>query len=352
MEKNNKKLITLQKSLLFNVPSTTPALKTYAIVDSLRDESVKEKIPWSGLNYLDLWHEDLWEHEQEVPVYLVELEEDNELTEYLLKNSDKDLAVYFVSPYRLEVLQHYYNFFTYPSINKEGFAQYGRKEITPRGKEWSSKVYFGFYDANVLEDYIQTLYTKNKIDEFFVGVAMWLIPSSSDESKLYIAFRDKDAQIDDVNLDLNQLLELEAPMLNFDTVSLPTVPNLEEYAHEVVLDLEQMQLFEQRHKRKFIDNVFLWANNEGYTFYHSEESNRQRAFELFTEANTLGLENEEAVYRYIVYALLVLTPMKETNIYQKLRQMPNEKTKTELLNQEIWKVIKFQRRANGTTKTV
>ena len=340
-------IIDLYKNLLFGLPNTTPSLKTYAIVNSLRDETVKEKIPWSGLDYLDLWHDDLWEHEQEVPVYLVELEQDNELIEYLLKNTNKDLAVYFTSPYRLEVLQHYYNFFTYPSIDKEGVDQYGRKEPTPQGHEWSNKVYFGFYDAAVLLDYIQTLHTEDKIDEFFADVAMWLVPSSEEQNNLYIAFKDKTGEVDDVNINLDPLLELDAPMLSFDTLSFPNIPDLESYAHEVTLDLEQMQLLEQRHRIKFIDNVFYWADNEGYTFYHSKEVNYERAFVLFNEANTLGLENEEAIYRYIVYGLLVLKPMQETTVYQKLRQMPNEKTKTELLTQEIWKVLQFQRRANG-----
>ena len=343
----SKKYITLQKNLLFNLPSTTPKLKTYAIVDSLRDESIREKIPWSGLDYLDLWHEDLWEFEQEVPLFLIKLEKENELTDYLLHSTEKGSVSYCISPYRLEVLQHYYNFFTYPEIDKEGFKKYGRDEPTPKGMEWSRKVYFGAFASDTLPDYIETLYSEEKIDEFFAGVAMWLVPSSVQESELYIAFRDKEGQVDDVNLDLNQLLEIETPMLNFDTVSFPTIPNLEDYAHEVTLDLKQMELFEQRHRRKFIDNVFYWAQKEGYTFYHPKEFNKQRALELFSEANTLGLESEDAVYKYIIYALLVLKPMQETTVYQKLRQMPNEETKTALLTQEIWKILQFQRRANG-----
>lgn len=343
----SKKYITLQKNLLFNLPSTTPKLKTYAIVDSLRDESIREKIPWSGLDYLDLWHEDLWEFEQEVPLFLIKLEKENELTDYLLHSTEKGSVSYCISPYQLEVLQHYYNFFTYPEIDKEGFKKYGRNEPTPKGMEWSRKVYFGAFASDTLPDYIETLYSEEKIDEFFAGVAMWLVPSSVQESELYIAFRDKEGQVDDVNLDLNQLLEIETPMLNFDTVSFPTIPNLEDYAHEVTLDLKQMELFEQRHRRKFIDNVFYWAQKEGYTFYHPKEFNKQRALELFSEANTLGLESEDAVYKYIIYALLVLKPMQETTVYQKLRQMPNEETKTALLTQEIWKILQFQRRANG-----
>ncbi|SFV62914.1 hypothetical protein MNB_SV-8-178 [hydrothermal vent metagenome] len=337
----------LYKQLLFTLPNTTPALKTYAIVDSIRDESVKEKIPWSGLNHLDLWHEDLWEHELEVPLYLVELEEDNELTEYLLANKDKDLASYFISPYRLDVLQHYYNFFTYPEIDKEGFEKYGRKEATPKGKEWSRKAYFGFYDATVLADYIQTLYTEEKIDEFFAGVAMWFVPSSTQESELYIAFRDKEGQVDDVNLDLNQLLEVEAPMLNFDTVSFPTIPNLEDYAHEVTLDLKQMELFEQRHRRKFIDNVFFWAKRDGWAFYGEENANKQKAMMMFDEANALGIETESAVYRYIVCGLSLDKPLKETALYDELRALHTPEQKEKQLQNQLWKILQYQRRVRG-----
>jgi len=347
-----KALLNLYKKLLFDVPSTTPSLKIYAIVDSLRDESVKEKIPWSGLNYLDLWHEDLWEYEQEVPVYLVELEDDNAFTEYLLENVEKDLATYFISPYSLEVLQHYYSFFTYPEIDKKGFEVYGRTEVVPKGKEWSRKVYFGFYDANVLPDFIQTLYTEEKIDEFFNGVAMWLVPDSQTEDKLYIAFRHKEGYVDDVSIDLTPLLDESEARLSFDMVGFPNIPDLASYAHEVTIDFEQMKMFEQRHKRKFIDNVFFWAKEEGYIFSNTIEENKKRASILFNEANALGLKNEEAVYRYIVYALLVDRPMHETVVHQKLTHMKEENKKPQLLNQEIWRVVSFQRRANGTTKTV
>ena len=109
-----KQLLALQKELLFTLPSTTPSLKTYAIVDSLRDKTIKDKIVWSGLEYLDLWHDDLWEFEQEVPLFLIKLEKENELTDYLLNSTEKGSVSYCISPYRIEVLQRYYSFFTHP----------------------------------------------------------------------------------------------------------------------------------------------------------------------------------------------------------------------------------------------
>jgi len=341
---------SILKSLLFSLPSTTPALKTYAIVDSLRDESVKEMIPLSGLDHLDLWHEDLWAFEHEVPVYLVELKQDNEFTEYLLQNRDKDLAVYLISPYRLEVLQRYYSFFTYPDMDGGVVEFYGRKKQPPEGKEWSSKAYFGFYCADMLSDYIDTLYSEEKIDEFFAGAAMWLVPDSEGEG-LYIAFRDKAGVVDDVVLDLSQLTKAPNPMLDFERVSFPTIPNLEEYAHEVSIDLKQIQHLEKRHIRKFIDNVFFWAKRAGFRFRGQEERNRQRAYDLFEQANTLGLESEMAVYRYIVYALLISTPIEDTPVYERLKEIPDEKTKVQLLTQETWKIVQSQRRAGGSTKT-
>ena len=341
----SKKYITLQKNLLFNLPSTTPKLKTYAIVDSLRDKTIKDKIVWSGLEYLDLWHDDLWEFEQEVPLFLIKLEKENELTDYLLNSTEKGSVSYCISPYRIEVLQRYYSFFTHPEIDKEGFRKYGRNEPTPKGMEWSRKVYFGAFASDTLPDYIETLYSEEKIDEFFAGVAMWLVPSSEEESYLYIAYRDKEGWIDDVNLDLSQLRDIEAPMLDFDRVSFPTIPNLEDYAHEVTLDLKQMELFEQRHRRKFVDNVFYWAERDGWGFEHDTARQKQKAMHLFSEANSLGIESEAGVYAYILYGLSLTIPPQQTPLYEKLQTVATEAQKIELLQEILFSILK-QRRIN------
>lgn len=327
-----KELITLYKKLLFNVPQTTPTLKTYAIVDSIRDESVKEKILFSQLNHTDLWHEELFENEQEVPLYLIELEKENDLLDYLLSKHKESIATYFISPYYLETLQAYYSRFTHVNIEVE--------------KENFQKGIFGFYDPNVLPNYIQTLYTEEKIDEFFAGMALWLSPSVENEDELYIAYRTKEAEVEDVNLQLKHFIKEENPMLNFDDVSLPTLANLEEYAHEVFIDQIQIEMFDDVDKMKFIDGIFREYADKGYTFYMHEDFNKQRSLDLFDEAESLGLSSESGKYKYILLSLLLPKPLHEMKLYLHLQQEV-EANKIELLDKAITEVMKKRRIANA-----
>jgi len=328
-----KELLTLYKELLFNLPQTTPALKTYAIVDSIRDEAVKEKILFSGLNTVDLWHEELFENEQEVPLYLIELEKDNELLDYLLNNHKESIATYFISPYDIDTLQSYYSMFTHVNIEIE--ADDFQKGI------------FGFYDPNILSNYIQTLYNQEKISEFFAGVAMWLSPSVEKEDELYIAFRDKEGEVDDVSLDLTRLLEEENPSLNFDNVSLPTLANLEEYAHEVEIDSVQVKMFDDVEKTRFINGIFREYKAEGQILYHSEETNKELAFNLFDEAKSLNIVSEAGIYRYILIGLTVLEPMNKFDFFQDIVQAHDEDTKIEMMDKIMNDIINKRREANG-----
>jgi hypothetical protein len=328
-----KEFIELYKTLFFTLPSTTPTLKTYAIVDSARDDKLIEKLVFSNLNSIDLWHEDFWELEQSRPLYLVELEEENVFLDYLLSQREQSVATYFISPYSLETLQAYYNKFTYVTIEEE-----------PNRFE---KVLFGFYDPNVLAEYIQTLYNQEKIDEFFAGVAMWLMPSLEKEDELYIAFRTKDGEVDDVNLQLSNIIKEENPSLNFDDVSLPTLANLEEHTHEVTIDYTQMQIFDEEEKTKFIEDVFEKLKKDIYTFNHSEESSKEKAFSFLSIAKTLGIESREGIYDFIVYGLLSPVPIQETQVYHKLRELPNEESKKDLLSLEIWNIMQYRKEMNN-----
>jgi hypothetical protein len=328
-----KELIALYKELLFNVPQTTPTLKSYAIVDSIRDEKVKEKILFSELNHVDLWHEELFENEQEVPLYLIELEKENELLDYLLTQHTKSIATYFISPYSLETLQTYYSMFTHVNIEVE--------------ENNINKGIFGFYDPNILANYIQTLYTEEKIDEFFAGVAMWLSPSVDIETELYIAFRDKEGEVDDVTLDLSSLLQEENPSFNFDNASLPTLANLEAYAHEVTIEYVQVKMFDDVEKVKFIDDIFREYKAEGHTFYYPEEFNKELAFNLFDEAQHLGFASEAGKYKYILLALLVSKPISELKIYNQLVLPSTEEQRIDMLDTLITNIIEKRRIANG-----
>jgi len=328
-----KELITLYKKLLFNVPQTTPTLKTYAIVDSIRDEAVKEKILFSQLNHTDLWHEELFENEQEVPLYLIELEKDNDLLDYLLSKHKESIATYFISPYSIETLQAYYSRFTHVNIEVE--------------KENFQKGIFGFYDPNVLSNYIQTLYTQEKIDEFFIGAAMWLAPSVEKADELYIAYRTKEAAVEDVNLQLKHFIKEEHPMIDFDDVSLPTLANLEAYTHEVFIDQIQIAMFDEMEKMKFIDNIFKAYKEEGHQFYHPETFNKELALKLFDEAKSLNIVSEAGIYRYILLGLTVLKPMKELKLYHDIVNTENEESKIRIMDDFMNKILEKRRETNG-----
>lgn len=327
-----KEYINLYKTLLFNVPNTTPPLKTYAIVDSIRDEKVKEKILFSNLNHTDLWHEDLFENEQEVPLYLIELEKDNALLDYLLTQHKESIATYFISPYSLETLQSYYSMFTHVNIEVE--------------ENNVNKGIFGFYDPNILANYTQTLYTQEKVDEFFAGVAMWLSPSVEKVEELYLAYRTKEGEVDDVNLQLEPLLKEENPSFNFDDVSLPTLANLEEYAHEVEIDHTQVKMFDDVEKTRFINGIFREYKIKGYTFYHDNKFNKERSLIFFEESKNLGLLSEAGKYKYILLALLVSKSISELKIYSKLVLPSSEEEKISMLDTLITNIMEKRRIAN------
>ncbi len=327
-----KEYLKLYNELLFNLPQTTPALKTYAIVDSIRDEAVKEKILLSGLSTIDLWHEELFENEQEVPLYLIEIDKENELLDYLLNNHKKSIATYFISPYDIDTLQSYYSMFTHVHIEIEA--------------EDFQKGIFGFYDPNILPNYIQTLYNEEKVDEFFTGVAMWLSPSVDKADELYIAFRDNDGEVDDVSLDLTSLLEEENQSLNFDNVSLPTLANLEEYAHEVDIDQKQLAVFEDVEKKRFVDGVFEEYLLKGYNFYTNEQENKKRALVAYNEAQNLVFSTEGGYYKYILLSLLLSEPISQLGLYDKLFELAEEAEKIALIEQAI-NAVKQRSAANG-----
>lgn len=329
-----KKLLDLHKALLFSVPLTTPTLKTYAIMDTTGDESIHEKMLFSGLNYVDLWHEDLWDHEFEIPLSLVELEKDNAFTDYLLNSHEDQLAIYFVSPYDIDTLQQYYSKFNYPLIyvNTEKFQGF-------------ANIYLYFYKADILPRYINTLYTEEKVDEFFAGVAVWLVPDAYEGTELYIAFRDKNNQVDDVNLELEHLKDEPNPMLNFDNVRFPNIPNLADYAHDVTVDEEQLRLFKEQKRLRFVENTFEWAEDDEYTFSRSQKENTQRALQLFDESISIGIESELGSYRYIVYGLLISKPIQETPLFTQLKNLANEDEKIEALGQAIWSITRQKRSA-------
>ena len=317
--------IALHKRLLFAVPSTTPTLKTYAIVDSVRDESLIEKVAFSMLDYVDLWHEAFWELEQDSPLYLVELEKDNDLTDYLLSQHKESIATYFISPYGLEALRAYYRMFTLVTLEEE--------------VDTFERVLFGFYDPNVLPEHVESLQNVDKIDEFFMGTAMWLMPNIEKEEVLYLAFRNKEGYVEDVNIDLTPFENEPFPSLDFQNVSLPNTPNLEAYAHDVHIEYAHLQIMEKIDRKKFVEKLFVRAKKEGYLFLGDEKENKTKAIALLQEAtHVVGEDDEENLYRYVIIALLTIQPIRELALYQKLIEA-NMHEKEALLKETLWSIL-------------
>ena len=330
-----KALIALHKRLLFTVPSTTPTLKIYAIVDSARDETLREKVMLSGLGYVDLWHEEFWELEQDRPLYLVELQKENNLTDYILSEHSNSVATYLISPYSLDALRAYYRMFTLVSLEEE-----------PSKFE---RVLFGFYDPRVLPDYVDSLHNEAKVDEFFMGTAMWFMPNIDKADALYIAFRDKEGNVEDVSIDLKPLESEPFPSLNFETVSLPNIPNLEAYAHEVSIEYAQLQCMEEMDKKKFIEQVLAQAKKDDYHFKGEEKEYKQKALQALHEAeHIVGIEAEDKknLQRYVLFALLVTRPLKEWSLYGNLIEAPKTE-KERLLKEALWSITKKRRREDG-----
>ena len=324
--------IALHKRLLFAVPSTTPTLKTYAIVDSARDEHIQEKMMFSGLNHVDLWHEAFWELEQERPLYLVELEKDNDLVDYLLSQHKESIATYFISPYGLEALRAYYRMFTLVTLEEE--------------VDTFEKVLFGFYDPSVLPDYIDSLYTQEKVEEFFMGTAMWLMPNIEKEEVLYLAFRDKEGNIEDVSIDLTPFENEPFPSLDFQNVSLPNTPNLEIYAHEICIDHKTLSLMEQHPKEVFIEALFEAYESDGYNIKAKEAHYKQKAMELLDEAKKIEIERQDMLYDFILYGLSIAQPINTTELYAKLVSQEEEEEKKNILSFALWQSIQEIREVN------
>ena len=238
-----KELIELYKELFFELPKTTPTLKTYAVIDSIRAKAMelKKLLLISNLDYLDLWHEKIEDNAEAVPLYLVELTKESELFTYLLNNHEEKLATYFISPYDIKNFQRYYSRFTYPRIEIE--------------EDDFREGVFGFYDPTILKDYLQTLYTQEKVDEFFAGIAYCFTPSHEDEARLHMGWKDKNEKLDDVSLLLENFLEVKKPSLDFENVSLPDISNLNDYVEDRVIDNMQVKMFDDMTKTHLINKI-------------------------------------------------------------------------------------------------
>ncbi|HIP02983.1 MAG TPA: DUF4123 domain-containing protein [Campylobacterales bacterium] len=318
-----KEYIKMVKSLLFSSQCGELNLTTYAIIDSLRDDKITEKLLFSDLKYVNLWDEDIEAQAQSVPLHLVALTKETDITTYLLENDEKSIATYFLSPYNLEDLQAYYASFTLPKIEDT--------------KDNFKKGVFGFYDPNIVSNYLKTLYNQDKVDEFFAGIAVWFSPSAIKENEFYIAYRGIDAKVKDATLLVSTVNITENPlMLNFANISVPNIPNLEAYKTERTIDYVQVQIFREFAKKAFLEALFKEYIEEGEVFYHSMDTYMELASPMYDEAKEVhNIQSEGGIYRYILLGLIALKPMNELSLYHKLQILTEEWEKVKLLDEQI-----------------
>ena len=306
-------IITNYQELLFSSQN----FHTYAIVDSIRDERIKEKMVFSELMYLDLWDEELFENEQKVPLYLIQLKKEDALTLWLIENHDKHAVTYFQSPYDLETLQAYYSRYTFPYVEVEAK---GYEDETPRGL-------FGFYDPKVLPDFMQSLYTQEKREDFFAGMAVCFSPDVEETKTCHVYYLKQEG----VAYRALDMRKKSRPLnvIAFQKESFPYV-----HSEEVpTLDARQIEIFERLNHERFVKEVVkdLHAQN---LLKESTEETLPKALHIASYATTLGIDSQANSVRFIQLGLSLPNPIEsytQTKEFIALSTEDDQLKKRELL---------------------
>jgi hypothetical protein len=156
---------------------------------------------------------------------------------------------------------------------------------------------------------------------------MWLSPSVEHEEELYLAFRTKEGNVEDVNIQLSPLTKEENPRLNFDDASLPTEPDLEAYVHEVTIDHIQINMFENIEKVKFCRKVLKLLDKKEQCYLEKEKL-LPKALKGFEYALQLEL-NTEATQGRFIWLWIYIREEHFTRYEKVFLQIKNSKTEYE-----------------------
>jgi len=319
-----KEQIAFVKQLLFSEEYQKTDLKTYAIVDSVREENATQQVIFSALNSLNLWSEEIESETQTVQLHLVELKKESELVTYLLEHHEKSVATYFLSSHNLEELGAYYSSFTLADIEDE--------------KEQFKKGIFGFYDPNILPNYIKTLYSHEKIAEFFAGITICFSPNPKKEDELTLMYPTGGTEVTVETVTLKE--PIETTFLNSTTFTKET---LEPYEGRRVIDHVQVGLFKRFAKEEFLERLFIEYEKNETWFKEFEEASLQRASTLYDEAKELyDIESGAGLYRYILLGMKLLEPVKSYDLHDNLLNASVEWERLEQLD----KIIDYIKKEN------
>jgi hypothetical protein len=273
---------------------------------------------FSALNHLDLWAEELTENEVEVPLYLIQLNKEDALTTWLLENHDKHATTYFQSPYEIEDLQTYYSRYTFPYVEMESN---GYDDEIPRG-------IFGFYDPKVLPDFIQSLYTQEKQEAFFAGIAVCFSPDVEDVKRCHayylkqegVAYRDLDMHKKSRALNVKAFQEETLPYLSSEEI--PT------------LDEKQIEIFERLNHERFVKEVL----QEIETSLSDKEIEKLLPSILeksYYAKEHLGIDSQANMARFVQVSTQLPKPIEyyaQSTEFKALKSVTEQSEKREILH--------------------
>ncbi len=286
-------LVESYKKLLFTYPKVGPGYRTYAIVDSIRDERIKEKMIFSELTYTDLWDKALVENEQKVPLYLIELQKEDSLTDRLITNHSKGATLYLQSRYDIKTLQAHYSGYTFPYIETEAK---GYEDETPRG-------IFGFYDPQIFPRFMQTLYSREKRERFFAAADLFIVPSPSEESVCGIYSLNSDAEIY-----LKRWHTAEEPPPETVTGIYPSP--LEPRYEVQTIDAEQVEILEAMAHERFVKEVLEDLKEAGLLQEDVDDVIAKTIEQTLWAREYLGIESQANTARVIQLSLTLPDPLQ------------------------------------------
>lgn len=308
-------LIERYKKVLFTYPDAEISYHSYAIVDSIRDEEIREKLIFSELAYTDLWDESLHENPEEVPLYLIALEQEDSLTPWLLSRHDKGAILYLQSNYDLESLRAHYSGYTFPYMEME--AKGYEKEI-PRG-------IFGFYDPLIFPRFMQTLYSEEKRERFFAGASLFVVPSTKSHTLCNFYYLNHDCHI---------------ALKPWQTDKTPPTIDKKKYYNNPIdptyavhtIDKRQIEILEGLAHERFVKEV-LEALDAQEILDNKEKIDKVTQRSLWAKEH-LGIDSQANMARFIHISLMLPKPLEnytQSSEFKALTETQEQLEKREIL---------------------
>jgi len=309
----SKEIVKNYKELLFS-----NNIKTYAIADSLRDEKLRDKLIVSQSRFENLWHSSIVDDTNEVPLYLIELKEEDNLVNYLIENHSKNLVIYFQSPHSIEKLKEFYSSFTLLDIELEE-------------NEFKESL-FGFYDPQVFSNYVKTLYCQEKVKEFFHPSITWFVPNSKKENECNLHYINDNQEVKLLKLEIDE--KSKSTFENLEIINLDKSANID-FKERRKVDHKQILIFEQLEKERFVLLLLEEYKEDGYVFdSFDDEALKEFALKVYDEAHGIDIQiNAEAgLYRYILISIILGKSINSIELYLELREDITLREKVKLLD--------------------